>query len=1232
MDGTGFQRAKGPRQSPAERESPIATSPLGRFLLDTPVPTLIVAGDDRITAVNPAFESLYRGNGTELVGRAFLEFARPVDGDGAGPSDSDPEVGKEIRVFTFRTADGSPLTVRAAVSLATLGEGETARVVQILEVGGSRATEEPPVIESICRTIEELPLAAMVCRSNGAIVAVNGKWRDLTGHVPEEAPTVQRWLAEACPTDAEAKISGFMETMARGGSQILRIALPYGARRSLDIHTRKIDGGTGKDILCLAVDVTERENRERAILRAVDALEEGFSIWDSQDRLLFFNRRYAEQILGTNEALRPGLRFEEFLRIIVEKGLMAKAVGREERWIEDRLHQRRKDRSAFDVEISDGRIIHVREFKTAGGETVLLYNDVTQERIYQRELRESEFRYRALVDTIPDLIYIHVDGRLVFVNPAFVREMGGEKADEFLGRDMKDIIHPDFRDLVARRMHEIIEEGRSVPFVHQCLLRKDGKVIDVEVTGMPFPYEGERAILSIARNISSEIQMQRQLRRSNAVLRLISETMLHFLMGHEPETVLRSLLVGVIELVHGHRAFIVEGTGSDDRMKWRPIAAVATAFGGPGFISCTHGMGDEDIATYARTLTRAAELGNPAILSLREGGGDSLDEACGGAAQVEGPEDAHAESLLSLPLTREADLVGVLAVVGCRDAFDEDLLQSLEPLRNAAAVLVHAIAEASARREAESALRASERYFRAILQNLREGLIVIDGKGTVVHFNTAAETIFGYGADEIRGKNIEVLVPGLFGLSLGEDKEEDGEKPWHSEVMEEGREAMGRRKDGRTLPLRISINEIPPKDVVHAGFNGSRRAFVATIQDLTERKRLEETLRRAQRLDAVGRLTGGIAHDFNNLLGIIIGNLDLLHDDLDDEDASDSVARALRAALRGAELTQRLLAFSRRTGDETQLVNINEFLKDMLILVERTLRGDITLETRFCADPWPIEINGADFENAVLNLVLNARDALPKGGTVTIETANATVDEQFYDTGGNLVPPGQYVVVTVTDTGEGMDEATLSRVFEPFFTTKEGGSGLGLSMVYGFVRRSKGYIVIGTAPGFGCSIRLYLPRARSDAENASQIRRNEDSLPGGSETILLVDDEIDLLNATRKTLTKLGYTVHCTDNYAEACSLIEQLNRVDLLISDIIMPGAHSGYDLAERARARFPEVGILYITGNPEKSGKSEVEGSRENGANAAVLLKPFRISDLARKVRAALDRPADRAVPAIC
>ena len=390
---------------------------------------------------------------------------------------------------------------------------------------------------------------------------------------------------------------------------------------------------------------------------------------------------------------------------------------------------------------------------------------------------------------------------------------------------------------------------------------------------------------------------------------------------------------------------------------------------------------------------------------------------------------------------------------------------------------------------------------------------------------------------------------------------------------------------------------------------------ITLATDITERKTVEEQLRQAQKMEAVGQLTAGVAHDFNNMLAVILGNAELLEHELGKE--NPQLTSLLRATKRGADLTQHLLAFSRRQALNPKVINANDLIADITGLLRRILEEHIDIEAVTGAGLWNCEVDPAQLENTLVNLAINARDAMSDGGKLTIETANARLDDDHAAAQAE-VRPGQYVMLAITDNGSGMPPEVREHVFEPFFTTKAvgAGSGLGLSMVYGFVKQSGGHVTIYSEQGEGTTIKLYLPRS-TETETAKLIPATDQVPVARGETVLVVEDDPEVRTLVVSLLSSLGYQIMEAATGAAALEQLGSTTRVNLLLTDVMLAGGMNGRELATEVERRAPGIQVLYMSGYTENA----IVHHGRLDADAELLQKPFRRADLARAVRKALD-----------
>jgi PAS domain S-box-containing protein len=471
------------------------------------------------------------------------------------------------------------------------------------------------------------------------------------------------------------------------------------------------------------------------------------------------------------------------------------------------------------------------------------------------------------------------------------------------------------------------------------------------------------------------------------------------------------------------------------------------------------------------------------------------------------------------------------------------------------------------------------------------------------------EELTGFNRDEVLGRRTSEIFP-VFPTT-------DADDAWQAAL--EGRattlhaQSFSFQSRGRQGCVDQSIG--PLRDT-----SGAIIGALAIVRDVTERRRMEEMMRQSQKMEAVGQLTGGLAHDFNNLLTIILGNIEALQRrDIKDEAVRRFAEAAARGAERAATLTQRLLAFARRQPLDPRPLDPNRLIAGMSDLLHRALGETVVLETALTGGVWRISVDGNELESALLNLAVNARDAMESGGRLTIETENVRLDEDHAAANEDVVA-GDYVMMAVSDTGTGMTQDVQARAFEPFYTTKETGrgSGLGLSQVYGFVKQSGGYIKLSSALGQGTTLRLYLPRLPDDLEvEAPPLVERARAPPTGSGTILVVEDDAQVREHTGRLFEELGYNVLAAEHGREALAILERAEDVRLLFTDVGLPGGLNGRQLADAVLRRRPGIKVLFTTGYARDA--IIHEGRLAPGVQ--LIVKPFTFAGLAAKVRQVME-----------
>jgi PAS domain S-box-containing protein len=497
--------------------------------------------------------------------------------------------------------------------------------------------------------------------------------------------------------------------------------------------------------------------------------------------------------------------------------------------------------------------------------------------------------------------------------------------------------------------------------------------------------------------------------------------------------------------------------------------------------------------------------------------------------------------------------------------------------------------------------------FEAIFNHLPDAVLVADADHKILLCNPAVARVFGYAPEELIGQETAVVY----------DTPAECERIRRIETRLLEQDLL----EPVTVHYRRKSGEAFPAETVTSVLRDQEGQFIGLIslnRDISRQVVQDEALRKSQRMEAIGQLSGGIAHDFNNLLTIITGNHELLEMELEAAEQLDLLSRANNAAMMGARLTNRLLTFARRRRLDPVVLDLNEQVLVMAELLRRTLGEAIALGTLLAPRLWSVQADPSEVENAVLNLAINSRDAMPGGGKLLIETSNVMLEES--DVASEVgAEPGAYVRVSVSDTGMGMSREVLTRVFEPFFTTKEAGkgTGLGLSVIYGFVKQSGGHVTVYSEINRGTTVNLYLPRITGEHERAASARQPAPETQRTGETILLVEDNPDVRKVTAQRLRNLGYVVVEAASGARAVEVLSAGASVGLVFSDVVMPGGMSGFELARWVQGNLPAVPVLLTSGFAEDVARAGEAPASE----LEILRKPYTGAELARALRKAID-----------
>jgi two-component system cell cycle sensor histidine kinase/response regulator CckA len=782
------------------------------------------------------------------------------------------------------------------------------------------------------------------------------------------------------------------------------------------------------------------------------------------------------------------------------------------------------------------------------------------------------------VEALDDWVWMtDVEGRHTYSNPA-VETILGYSPQEVLGTSTELMAEQD-RARFAEMWTRLVGEGAGWSKLLLRWRHRDGSDRYLESTGLPLTgRSGEVAgFIGIDRDVTARVLAERDRDRLLAA-------------EQEAREELERALAAQRQSEERFRT-IVEAT---QEWVWATDVDGVHTYSNPA-VEAILGYSPEEIVGMAQELMHPQDRAD--VQAVRR---ERIARAEGWKGRI--MRWRHRDGSWRYLESNAAPIVGpdgeVQGLIGSDRDVTERILAEEERMRLLAA-------ERDARASAEDALRAldeSAARYRQLFENARDSILVIGPDGRLVAANDAALRLTGYGRDELVGMDVMALVA----PTSVEKAREQFQLKLSGAVAHTSYEVHLLRKDGRTVPVEIHswvIEEAGKPVAVHG-----------IVRDVTERHELEEQLRHAQKMDALGRLAGGISHDFNNLLTAMSGYCEFLLAGLDERDPLRHDAEEIRkAAERAAGLTRQLLAFSRRQVLEPHIVDLNAVITETERLLRRLIGEQIELGVHLSRELGHVRTDPGQIEQVIVNLAVNARDAMPHGGQLTIETFN--VDVGAGEVSRARVPAGSYVALAVADTGVGMDGDTQSHLYEPFFTTKEDGTGLGLATVYGIVRQSGGTVVVDSELDQGSRFTVYLPRIEEPLEDSAQAPGEAGEL-GGAETVLVVEDEETVRRLVAKFLERRGYAVLTASDSLEALAIgRDHRGPIDLLVTDVVMPSMN-GPELAEQFLTLRPGAGVLYVSGYSDEA----IGDPTVRVAGSVFLQKPFSESSLAQKVRDAL------------
>ncbi len=834
--------------------------------------------------------------------------------------------------------------------------------------------------------------------------------------------------------------------------------------------------------------------------------------------------------------------------------------------------------------------------------------------------RRSEQRYRTTLLSIGDgVVATDEQGRVELLNPV-AEALTGWGRDEARGRDVSEVFHiinEDNREEVENPVTRVLAEGLVVGLAnHTLLIARDGVERPISDSGAPIkdPQGRTSGVVLVFRDQTRQRKAQNELRRLNRALRAITDCN-HALVRAREEAPLLQEICRIIEQIGGYSFCCVSMAENDEA---RTVRGVAQSGAEPAYLDGANVTWADTERGRGPTGT-AIRTGRPSVVQ------DTLNDPRYALwRDMAATRGVHSSA--AFPLMLDDKAFGALTV--CSDtpnAFSEEEMALLEDL---AADLAFGIASI----RTAGAFRARREELQAVHDNISVMTCLVDADRNIVFANRALARFAGKSEEQLIGRRA-CGVLGCVNASMDPRGCGFGPRCTDCSLLAVLEDTLRTGKAHHDVQRELTVaRDGQQRDVILVGsttmvhFEPDARLLLC-LEDVTERKRAQEEKEllqaqylQAQKLEAIGQLAGGVAHDFRNQLTVIKGFGEmLLRRGLVKPDGVDKLKEMLKAAERSALLTGQLLAFSRKQALEVRPTDLTKLIADIGKAIPQMVGEDTRLTVRPCSKPCITEIDSGQFQQAILNLVANAHDAMPTGGELTIEVSCGEVPapvRQRHDDAGR----GAYGCVTVGDTGCGMDEATIARLFEPFFTTKEvgKGTGLGLSMVYGFVKQSGGFIDVQSRPGEGSAFALYLPMSTSRAASAGQPDGQAARLFGGTETILVVEDEDAVRGTLVESLSEAGYTVLQADGMARGLEIMAE-SRVDMLITDVIMPGG-SGLNLARRVRQDCPGVKILFVSGYA--GDELDRRGVTLDPAN--MLTKPCAHDVLLRKVREILDGPS--------